>query len=157
MSNLIRQQLPYASDDVLLQSVDLHVAYMDALRSVDPESCAAIEDASRGARLKSDLAKLFPTLADKEPALNQAIIESKASQRPAIPTDVQVEPYLAKVRSRLARRSGLRLELIERPKLAPDEFKPFCEATLAFYQEVRALPTNEAVAVLRNIYADPGR
>jgi hypothetical protein len=51
----------------------------------------------------------------------------------------------------------LRLELIERPKLAPEEFKAFCETMLAFYQEVRALPTNEAVAVLRNIYADPGK
>ena len=157
MSELIRQQLPYAADDVLLQSVDLHIGYMDALKSVDPESCVAIEDASRGARVKSDLAKLFPALADQEPALHQSIIEGKANRRPAIPTDAQVEPYLAKVRSRLARRTGLRLELIERPKLAPDEFKPFCEATLAFYQEVRALPTNEAVAVLRNIYADPGK
>jgi hypothetical protein len=157
MSNVIRKKLPYASDDVLLQSVDLHIGYMDALKSVDPEGCVAIEDASRGAQLTRDLAKLLPALADKELPLNQSIIESKADQRPAIPTDAQVEPYLAKVRGRLARRSGLRLELIERPKLAPEEFKPFCETMLAFYREVRALPTNEAVAVLRNIYADPGR
>jgi hypothetical protein len=157
LSKVVRQQLPYAPDADVLQSVDILIGYMDGLRSADPETCAAIEDPARGARLKSDLNTLFPAIAAKELALNQSIIESRANERRALPTAADMEPYLSKVLDRLARRRELRLELIEKPKLTPEEFKPFCEAVLAFYQEIRRLPPHEAVTVLRVIFTDSGK
>lgn len=150
----VRRQLPYAPDADLLQFVDIVIAYMDGLKSADPESCVALEDDTKGARLKSDLMKLFPAIADKELSLRQALIESQAHGTRVIPTDQQVEPYLEKVRGKLARRSDVKLDLIEKAKLTPADYKPFCVTVLTFYQEVRRLPAREAVAVLRNIYAD---
>jgi hypothetical protein len=157
ISKTVRQQLAYASDADVLQSLDILIDYMDGLRSADAESCVAIEDASRGARLKNDLARMFPSIAAKELALNQSIIESRAGERRTIPTDQEVAPYLEKVGSNLARRPELKLDLIDKPKLTPDEFKPFCEAVLAFYQEIRRLPTGEATRVLRKMFADAAK
>jgi hypothetical protein len=157
VSKSVRQQLAHASDADVLQSIDIVIDYMDGLKSADAESCVAIEDTSRGARLKNDLAKLFPSLAAKELALNQSIIESRAGERRAIPTDQEVAPYLEKVGGRLARRPELNLDLLDKPTLTPDEFKPFCEAALAFYQEIRRLPMGEATRVLRKMFADAAK
>jgi hypothetical protein len=157
VSKSVRQQLAHASDADVLQSLDILIDYMDGLKSADAETCVAIEDASRGARLKNDLAKLFPALAAKELALNQSIIESRAGERRTLPTDQEVAPFLEKVGSRLAQRPELKLDLLDKPTLTPDEFKPFCEAVLAFYQEIRRLPMAEATRVLRKMFADAAK
>jgi hypothetical protein len=157
ISKSVRQQVSYAPDSDVLKAIDILIGYMEGLRWADPESCVALEDPSKGARLKSDLAKLFPLIADRELSLNQSIIESGANERRALPTTKEIEPYMAKVSDRLARRSELRFDLIDKPTLTPQEFEPFCEAVLAFYQEIRRLPAHEATAVLRNIYADAGK
>jgi hypothetical protein len=153
----VRRKLPYASDTDVMQAVDLRIGYMEGLKSADPESCVALEDDSKGARLKVDLAKLYPALASKELALNQALIESKMFGTHSIPNDRQVEPYLEKVANRMTTRTGLRLGLLEKAKLEPAEYGPFCEVALAFYREVRRLPIGEATALMRNIYADASK
>lgn len=151
LSRIVRRRLLYASDGDVLKSLDLLIGYMDGLRAADPESCVAIEDPSRGAQLKSDLAELFPALAEREMSLTQSIIESGSGPRSAIPSAAQIEPYLVKVWGALSKRSDLRRELMDRSTLTPDEFRPFCEIALAFYQEVRRLPAGEAAAIMRSI------
>jgi hypothetical protein len=157
ISKSVRRQLPYASDTHVLSMIDLRIGYMEGLKSTDPESCVAIEDDSKGARLKADLAKLYPALASNELALNQALIESKVYGIRSIPSEQQVEPYFKKVFTKLAKRTELKLDLIEKVKLEPLEYGPFCELVLAFYREVRRLPTVEATALMRHVYADASK
>jgi hypothetical protein len=157
ISKTAMQRLPHAADANILQSADILIGYMAGLKSVDPESCVALEDPSRGARLKSDLQKQFPAIASKELTLLQTLIESESHASRSLPTDQQVDAYLDKVRSKLESRPGLQLAVLDKDQLMPGDYKPYCEAALAFYEEIRRLPTREASAVLRNIYAEAGR
>jgi hypothetical protein len=157
IADVVRRRLPFAPDEKLTEWVDILVGYMDNLKSTDPESCVALEDESKGARLRSNLSKLFPEISSRELSLKQAIIESDVTGGRSIPTSEQIQPYLDKVYGKLAKRSELRLGLFEKETLDAAEYRPFCELTLAFYQELRRLPKNESGAILRNIYADASK
>jgi hypothetical protein len=112
VSKSVSRRLPYASDAELLKWVDITVSYMAELKSADPESCVAIEDPSKGAKLKANLLKDFPTIASKELALKQVLFESNLVGTRAIPTDKQIEPYLEKLVDKLANRSDIELSLL---------------------------------------------
>lgn len=157
VADVVRRKLPFAPDEKLAEWVDVLVGYMDNLKSTDPESCVALEDDSKGARLKSNLAKLYPEISSRELSLKQAIIEADVTGGRSLPTSRQVQPYLEKVHAKLARRADLRLGLFDKDKLEATEYRPFCELALAFYQELRRLPKNESSTVLRTIYADASK
>jgi len=156
VASAVRRQLPHTSDANLIGYIEVLTDYMEGLKTTAPESCVALEDPSKGARLTSDLGKLFPALGTKELALYQAIIEGGGPVGRFVPTDEQVEPYLEKVRGKVAARPGVQLGLISKATLAPAEYRPFCETILAFYREIRRLPPSQSVAVLRNLFADTG-
>jgi hypothetical protein len=155
VSSAVRKQLPFTSDANLIGYLDVLIGYMEGLKAADPGSCVAVHDPSRGAKggLARDLSLLFPDMAPKELSVYEAIMKSDGLVGRFMPTKEQVEPYLETVRGRLAGRPDLKLDLISKPTLAPAEYKPFCELMLAFYREVRRLPANQSVAVLRNLFA----
>jgi hypothetical protein len=157
VADVVRRRLPFAPDEKLAEWVDILIGYMDNLKLTDPESCVALEDESKGARLKSNLTKLYPEISSRELSLKQAIIEADVTGGRSVPTSQQVQPYLEKVYDKLARRSDLRLALFDKDTLDVTEFRPFCELALAFYQELRHLPKNESSAVLRTLYADASK
>src|SRR5262249_18511610 len=112
-------------------------------------------DGTKGARQRSDLGKMFPKISSEEFALKQSLIETDVYVRKAlIPSDEQVKPYLEKLLAKLDTRTGLQLDLFDKERLLPSEFQKYCETLLAFYQELRRLPKQEAVALARKIYAD---
>jgi len=154
VSSAVRKRLPSTSDANLIGYLDVLIGYMEGLKAADPESCVAVQDPSRGARgLTRDLSLLFPDVGDKELAVYEGIMAAGSPDGRFVPTKEQVEAYLEKVRGRLADRSDLQIALISKPTLAPADYTPFCEVMLAFYREVRRLPANQSIAVLRDLFA----
>src|SRR5262249_24244062 len=97
VADVVRRRLPFASDEKLTEWVDILVGYMDNLKSTDPESCVALEDESKGARLKSNLAKLYPEISSKELSLKQAIIEADVTGGRSLPPHHHSPPYQCEV------------------------------------------------------------
>jgi len=131
-----------------MESVDLRIAYLSALQNSDPESCVALEDDTRGATLRINLATRLPALAARELDLYEKIFGTSPARR-SLPTEQQTMPTLNKVLEKLGKRSDLKSELLDKDRLAPAEFRPFCDLLLAFYQELRRLPDKQAADLSR--------
>ena len=153
VSQIVGRYLPYASDAAVLESTDIAIEYMSGLKDADPESCVAMADNSRGARLRSDLTKLFPALSSRELEVNNSILESGTDGTRSVPTQRDIRPHLATLFDRLERRPALQLALINKTKLAPADYKPYCEVELAMLQEVRRMPRAESIEVLRYLFS----
>jgi hypothetical protein len=148
------RQLPYAADADLFKWVDITIGYMSGLKSTDPESCVAIEDGSKGAKLRTNLQAKFPEIIEEELALKQTLFESNAFGSRHIPSSEEIQPYLSKVLTSLSKRSDVQVSVLDKERLSSDDYGSYCATSLAFYQEIRRLPTKEASALLRNLYAD---
>jgi hypothetical protein len=48
---------------------------------------------------------------------------------------------------------GVRLSLLDQPNLGPSDYKDYCGMTLSMFREIRRLPREEAVALLRYLYS----
>jgi hypothetical protein len=72
---VIDRLLPHAPDPLVLERTSIYLGYMDELKSVDPESCAALAGGN-GAQLKTDLNKQFPELSKRENTFRQSLIVS---------------------------------------------------------------------------------
>ena len=158
--NIFRQsvmrRLPHASDVRVIESIDIKMAYMSALRNSDAESCVGIEDDTRGAKVKVNLAVRFPAIATREQELYMNILESSRTTR-TLPKEQQVAPTFTKVLDKLAKRSDLNANLLDKDKLSPAEYGAFCDYVIAFYQELRRLPAKEAADLARYLYAEAGK
>jgi GYF domain 2 len=148
----VKHLLAISSGDVLLDITETYLAYMQGLQATNPESCVALSDDSKGARLTSNLSRELPSVFGRD----LAVLERIASTNPHIAiapvSGEEVQPYLANVYSAL-RRQGVKSELLGRDRLVPSEFAPYCSLVIAFFQAVLDLPRDDKVNLLRYIYA----
>jgi hypothetical protein len=77
---------------------------------------------------------------------------SNAGSKQAAPTEAEVRPYLEAVFADL-KKKPVQTQLLGHDKLSEAEYAPYCDLVIAFYEGVRALPFNDAVKLLRNLYA----
>jgi hypothetical protein len=152
LKELIDRLLPHASDRVVLEEASIFIGYLDRLKSIDPESCAAVAD-GEGAKLKIDLHRRFPDLGKRELAFREAIIFSTDPDRP-LPSAAAVEPYLSGVFAQMQKQFGDDADLLGKDGLKPAEYKRYCEVMAAFYREVTNLPAPQAADVLRHLYSE---
>ena len=94
-NEVIDRLLPHAPDRLVLERASIYIGYMDRLKSIDPETCAALADVD-GAVLKIDVRRQYPDLGKRELAFQEAIIVSTDLDRP-VPSASAVEPYLNQV------------------------------------------------------------
>jgi hypothetical protein len=148
----VKHLLAISSGDVLIEITETSLAYLQGLQVANPESCVALSDESKGARLTSNLAKELPALFSRE----MSVLEKIASTNPHIAiapmSTVEARPYFDRVASVLVRQS-VKTELQGRERLDPSEFQPYCALVIAFYQAVLDLPRDDKVNLLRNLYA----
>jgi hypothetical protein len=144
-----------ASDAAVLENIDIVISYMDGLMDTDAESCVSLVDEPKRAKFTANLMKQFPAIFRREMALHAEVLNSAAGQdRTSIAaTEQQAGPSLVKVFNMIASKPGLKLDLLTRDKLAPSEYRDYCQVTLALFREVRQLPKHEAVPVLRYLYS----
>jgi hypothetical protein len=146
----MKHLLAKASTESLLEITEVNLAYMRALKPVNPGSCVALSDESKGATLETNLARDFAPLFQREMAVLERIIDNPGSADVA-PSEAEVRPYLEAVFAEL-KKQPLQTQLLGRDKLAAAEYAPYCDLVIAFYEGVRALPFADAVKLLRNLY-----
>jgi hypothetical protein len=148
----VKHLLAISSGDVLLEITETYLAYMQGLQAANAESCVALSDESKGARLTSNLARELPSVFGRE----MSVLERIASTNPHIAiapiSGEEAQPYLAIVYNAL-RRQPVKSDLLGRERLDPSEFAPYCSLVISFFQAVLDLPRDDKVNLLRYIYA----
>jgi GYF domain 2 len=147
----IKHMLANATNESLLEITEVNLAYMRGLAQSNAGSCVALSDESKGAALDANLARDFPPLFDREMAVLERVI-SNAGTKQTAPTEAEVRPYLEAVFADL-KKKPVQTQLLGRDKLSEAEYAPYCDLVIAFYEGVRGLPFNDAVKLLRNLYA----
>jgi hypothetical protein len=148
----VKRLLAISPGDTLLEITDAYVAYMQSLRTSSPESCVALSDESKGAKLTSNLAKEFPIQFTRDMSVLERVARANPNATIAPLTADEARPYLDTVFANL-RRQPVKTELLGRDKLDPSEFSPYCTLVIAFYQTVLDLPRDDKVNLLRFLYA----
>jgi hypothetical protein len=148
----VKHLLPISSGDVLLEITETSLSYLQGLQSTDPESCVWLSDDSKGARLKSNLARDLPIPYAREMLVLERIASTNPHMAIAPMSDEDAQPYFERVRNAL-RRQNVRTDLQQHERLEPSEFAPYCALVIAFYQAVLDLPRDDKINVLRNLYA----
>jgi uncharacterized protein DUF4339 len=147
----IKHLLANATNESLLEVTEVNLAYMRGLAQSNAGSCVALSDESKGAVLDANLARDFPPLFEREMAVLERVI-SNAGTKQSAPAEAEVRPYLEAVFADL-KKKPVQTQLLGRDKLSEAEYGPYCDLVIAFYEGVRALPFNDAVKLLRNLYA----
>jgi hypothetical protein len=148
----VKHLLAISSGDVLLEITETSLAYMQALQASNPESCVALSDESKGAKLTSNLAKELPIQFVRDMSVLERIAGTNPHTAVAPMTAEEVRPYLETVFNAL-RRQSVKSELLGRGKLEPADFQPYCALVIAFYQAVLELPRDDKINLLRYLYA----
>ena len=148
----VRHLLAIASGDVLLDITGTSLAYMQGLQATNPESCVALSDESKGAKLTSNLAKDLPGPFSREMSVLERIAGTNPHTAITPMSDDEARPYFEKVANTL-RRQSVKTELQGRERLDPSDFAPYCALVIAFYQAVLDLPRDDKVNLLRYLYA----
>ncbi len=147
----IKRLLANATNESLLEVTEVNLAYMRGLAQSNAGSCVALSDESKGAVLDANLARDFQPLFEREMAVLERVISNAGTTQTA-PTEAEVRPYLEAVFADL-KKKPVQTQLLGRDKLSEAEYAPYCDLVIAFYEGVRALPFNDAVKLLRNLYA----
>jgi hypothetical protein len=148
----VKHLLPISSGDVLLEITETSLSYLQGLQSTDPESCVWLSDDSKGARLKSNLAKDLPIPYMREMSVLERIAGTNPHMAIAPMSDQDAQPYFERVRNAL-RRQNVKTDLQARERLDSSDFAPYCALVIAFYQAVLDLPRDDRINVLRNLYS----
>jgi len=148
----VKHLLAISSGDVLLEITETSLAYMQALQASNPESCVALSDESKGAKLISNLAKELPIQFVRDMSVLDRVAGTNPHTAVAPMTAEEVRPYLEAVFNTL-RRQSVKSELLGRAKLEPSDFRPYCALVIAFYQAVLELPRDDKINLLRYLYA----
>ncbi len=148
----LKKLLANAPPDVLLDITDIYLTYMKTLQASNAESCVALSDESKGAKLTANLAKDFPMLFVRDMTTLDRIAATDPKAVAAAPTAEEARPLIQSVFNALSNLPVQR-DLLQREKLAPQEFSAYCDLVVAFYGAVLALPEADKVKLLRYLYA----
>jgi GYF domain 2 len=148
----VKHLLAISSGDVLLEITESSLAYMQGLQASNPESCVALSDESKGAKLTSNLAKELPIQFVRDMSVLERIAGTNPHTAVAPMAAEDARPHLETVFNTL-RRQSVKSELLGRGKLEPSDFQPYCALVIAFYQAVLELPSDDKVNLLRYLYA----
>jgi GYF domain 2 len=148
----VKRLLANSSGDTLLEITEAYLAYMQGLQTVSPESCVALSDESKGAKLTSNLAKQFPIQFIRDMSVLERVASTSTTAAVTPLTADQARPYLETVFNNL-RQQSVKSELLGRDKLSTAEFEPYCTLVIAFYQAVLAMPRDDKINLLRYLYA----
>jgi hypothetical protein len=148
----VKHLLAISSGDVLLEITETSLAYMEGLQASNPESCVALSDESKGAKLTSNLAKELPVQFVRDMPVLERIASTNPHTAVAPMAAEEARPSLETVFNAL-RTQSVKSGLLGRTKLEPADFAPYCALVIAFYKAVLDLPRDDKVNLLRYLYA----
>jgi hypothetical protein len=148
----VKRQLANAPGDTLIDITRASLAYLLRLQAANPESCVSMADDGMGASLTADLANEFPVQFVRELDLLERIAGIPSDTKIPPPAEDEVRPHLATVIQTVGQMNvQTRLQALD--TLDPSQFAPYCTLVIAFYAAVLDLPHDDAVKVLRHLYA----
>src|SRR5258706_149797 len=109
----VKHLLAISSGDVLLEITETSLGYMQALQASNPESCVALSDESKGAKLTTNIAKELPIQFVRDMSVLERIAGTNPHTAVAPMTAEEVRPYLETVFNTL-RRQSVKSELLRR-------------------------------------------
>jgi GYF domain 2 len=148
----VKRLLANASGDTLLEITETYLAYMKELATTSPESCVALSDENKGAKLTANFAKDFPILFIRDMAVLERIAATDPAATVTPLTGDQARPYLETV-FKVLRSQAVQSDLLNRDKLTPAEYLPYCRLVITFYDAVLGMPKDDKVNLLRYLYA----
>lgn len=148
----VKRRLATASNDTLLEITETYLAYMKELNTANPESCVALSDENKGAKLTSNLAKDYPILFIRDMGVLERIANTDSNASVATLSAEQARPHLENV-FKVLRGQPVQSDLLGRDKLTPADYQPYCQLVIAFYEAVLAMPNDDKANLLRFLYA----
>lgn len=153
--NVFLELLPYASDDNLLTFTQSMVRQLSILNSSDPSDCYYYinpEKADSPGALPMVNPK-YKELFEEEQKLEAQIISQFSGRDKPIPSEKDVSASVDKVFAALKGKFGDDLQLLSADKVTAEKYQAYCQVLGSMYANVLKLPRNQAVAVLRYIFA----
>ena len=143
--------LPRAASDMIMERNDITLDYLKILRRSDSQSCFVYLSGDK-ATSRSILSALAPDVARREAAFDRKLLEA-GRQDNVPPTSIDVATIQRNVFA-TARHSAIwQDDLLDAKTLTFEQYKRFCDMNILFYETIKALPRNEAVSLLRNLYS----
>jgi hypothetical protein len=154
LAELVKQKLPYASDQALLSFVDIVMREMAALRSMNPDLCYDYLFPAPGAAPFDATRYIGNELLRKQLAVMADIVRSAAEERNTPPKPEQVEQQRAAVYRALVQRHGdAAVRKLANSRVAQDGKDEVCRLTYDFYEGILQLPDAGAARLLRYMFA----
>lgn len=136
----------------LLAYAKFMIDELKLLNSVDSSDCYFWANPRKGTANKLfSIRNKYSRLLGKEVSIEARVMDSASNRK--IPTEEQIRPLLAHIISVLRRRKDIDTSLIISGDISADKYKPYCKATIAFYEEVLKFPPKDRVSVLRHLFA----
>lgn len=148
---IIKSKLPLADDETLIAYAKLISAQYADLGRKDPMLC--YQYASGDGLHGSVYAQISPELIKRELALQERIFRT-AAPRPPIDPD-QVELATSELAERIVARLGPdSLEVFAAAKVEPTQFRAYCRASTAMFEEAAYLNPQRAAHWLRSVLSE---
>jgi hypothetical protein len=146
----IRSRLEFADNATLNDFQKLMVEQYSVLQSIDPKLCF---EYAAGTSDNSKFSAYFPpALTAREMALDERAIETADSTAHSKPTDAELQPYQATIyRQLLTRFPKSTVEVIFKIKVEMSDYVPYCNVSIAMFQEIGLLGDPGTEILMRNI------
>jgi hypothetical protein len=149
LNGLIKTLLPYSDDTVL---IDFGRLVVDQYRAIQLQDSAACYRFASGQGDPAVTRMIPAQLAQRELSLDAQILSSAQKQNKSAGDEIAWD----KIRAGLSLEgyTAADLKLLAEDSIGPSDYARYCEVTIALYQEIVKLPTEEAAAALRGIFSN---
>jgi hypothetical protein len=153
--NLLYELLPFASDDMLLAYTQFSIRQLSTMNSSAPSDCYFYvnpDKANSGALIA--LTPKYRDLFAEEQKLEARIISESSGKDKNIPSEKEVGASINQVFAALEGQFGNDLKLLSADTVGAERHRAYCQVLVSMYANVLKLPRNQAVAVLRYLFAN---
>jgi hypothetical protein len=146
----IRSRLSFADNATLIDYQKLMVEQYIVLQSIDPKLCF---EYAAGTSPNTEFSAYFPpALTAREVALDERGIETADPTAYAKATDAELQPYQATIyRQLLTRFPTATVDVIFKTKVETSDYGPYCNVSIAMFQEIGHLGDPGTAILMRNI------
>jgi len=148
LNGLIKTLLPYSDDTVL---IDFGRLIVDQYRAVQLQDSTACYRFASGQDDPAVIRMIPAPLTQRELSLDAQILSSAQKQNKSANNEIVWDKIRAGLR--LKGYTVADLKLLAADSIGPSDYARYCEVTIALYQEMVELPTEEAAAALRDAFS----
>ncbi|HLI14273.1 MAG TPA: hypothetical protein VKY65_21975 [Alphaproteobacteria bacterium] len=149
---IARKYIPIASGDALIEFARVMTLSIDEIGAKSADACFDFLFPRPGGTVAPITQLITPELSRRDDEALGAIIATGAASPQRVPTKDEVAPALGQVARQLAAKYG-NAAVSDLTRLTSLDHGKACALTSSLYKEVLSLPRDQAVAVLRFMFA----